>query len=230
MTAAVAAAGPLETPRLMAAYEKSKDPEVGKQFLAALAISPGLRGVTPELLTRTLKGYPDEVRQAGDALGKKLAVDGDKQAARLAQPKPLLAKGDARRGRELFFGKKAMCSTCHSVESEGGRIGPDLSHVAAARSGPDLLEAVVFPSSSFARGYEPYLITLRSGEVYNGIIGRKTADALYRVNAERAEVRLGWSAIDTIEPGKTSIMPQGLDSLLGEQELADVLVFLQSLR
>jgi len=150
--------------------------------------------------------------------------------ARLAQLKPLLDRGDAGRGRDLFFGPKAMCSACHSVASQGGRVGPDLSHVAAARSGPDLLEAVVFPSASFARGYEPYLITLRSGQVCNGIIGRETAEALYLVNAERAEVRLARSAIETIEPGKTSIMPQGLDALLGDEGLADVLAFLRTLR
>jgi putative membrane-bound dehydrogenase-like protein len=230
LTGRIAAAGPLETPRLLAAYENSKNPDVGGRLVEALADSPGLGGVTPELLTRTLKGYPEEVRRAGDALCKKLAVDADKQAARLAQLRPLLDKGDARRGRDLFFGKKAMCSACHSVASQGGRIGPDLSHVAASRSGPDLLESVVFPSASFARGYEPYTITLQSGQVYNGVIARETADALYLVNAERAEVRLGRSAIDTIEPGKTSIMPQGLDAVLGDQELADVLAFLQSLR
>ena len=36
--------------------------------------------------------------------------------------------------------------------------------------------------------------------------------------------------IDTIEPGKTSIMPQGLDVQLSPGELGDVLAFLQSLR
>jgi len=230
LSAAIAVAGPLETPKLLPAYEKSANAEVGEQVLDALTKSPGLTSLTPDLLTRTLKGYPEKVRQTAAGLCKKLAVNGEKQTARLAELKPLLGKGDALQGRELFFGKKATCSTCHSVQSQGGRIGPDLSHIAASRSGPDLLEAVVFPSASFARGYEPFTITLHSGQVYNGIIGRETVDALYLVNAERAEVRLARSMIDTIEPGKTSIMPQGLDVQLSPRELADVLAFLQSLR
>ena len=46
---------------------------------------------------------------------------------------------------------------------------------------------------------------------------------LMRNNIPRAD-------LDGIEPGKVSIMPQGLDAQLSPQEFADLLAFLQSLR
>jgi putative membrane-bound dehydrogenase-like protein len=230
LTKNVASAGPLEMYKLLAAYERSDNPEVGKALLAALTKAPGLQSVNIDILNRTLKRYPEAVQKASVDLRKKLTPDAEKQAARLDELKPLLAKGDHERGREIFFGKKAICSTCHTVQSQGGRIGPDLSKIAATRSGPDLLEAVVFPSASFARGYEPYRITMRNGKVYDGIIGRETPEALYLVTTDRAEIRLARSGIDTVEPSKVSIMPQGLDTQLTKQELSDVLAFLQSLQ
>jgi putative membrane-bound dehydrogenase-like protein len=230
LIAAVGAAGPMEMPKLLAAYERSNHPDVGKALLATLAEAPGRQSLSAETLTRTFAGYPEEIRKASAELRDKLTPNAGKQAARLAELKPLLEKGDAEQGREIFFGKKAMCATCHTVQSQGGRIGPELSKIAATRSGADLLEAVVFPSASFARGFEPYRVTMRNGKVHDGIIGRETPEAIHLVTTDRSEIRLARSGIDTIEPGKVSIMPQGLDTQLTTQELTDLLAFLRSLK
>ena len=109
-------------------------------------------------------------------------------------------------------------------------MGPDLSQIGALRAKRDLLEAVVFPSANFARGYEPFVVTTKSGTFHSGIIKRETADAVYLVTAERALVRIARADIESVAPGKVSIMPQGLDNQLTRQELADLLAFLQSLR
>ena len=77
----------------------------------------------------------------------------DRQA-RLAEYEPLLTGGDPGRGRAVFFGRTAACATCHRVGDEGGRVGPDLTRIGAIRSGHDLLESILWPSSTFAQGYE----------------------------------------------------------------------------
>ena len=142
----------------------------------------------------------------------------------------LLTGGDTARGRDVFFGRKAACSTCHAVQDQGGRVGPDLSKIASIRTGRDLLESTVFPSASFARGYEPYLLRTKDGAVLDGLIARETADAVYLFTAERNEKRVPRSAIDVLQPGRTSIMPQGLDAALGRDELRDLLAWLLSLK
>jgi putative heme-binding domain-containing protein len=230
LTGTATAAGPLEMPKLLAAYERCANPMIGKKLLAALAQAPALESLTAEVLQRTMRAYPEEVKRAARPVLKRLEPDADKQKARLAELEPLLHGGDAGRGREVFFGKKAVCSTCHAVRSHGGQIGPDLSKIGATRSGRDLLEAVVFPSASFARGYEPFVVATKSGKSHSGILKRQSAEAIYVVTNDRAEIRIPRSEIEVLEPGKVSIMPKGLDTQLGLQEFADLLAFLQSLR
>jgi putative membrane-bound dehydrogenase-like protein len=227
---AVTAAGALELPHLIGPFEHSKDSEVGRKLLAALDKAPGLTSLSPENVQRTLQGYPEEVRQGLAPFLQRLEFDLEKKKARLAELAPVLLGGDAKRGRALFYGNKAACSTCHAVKSEGGQIGPDLSTIGGIRTGRDLLEAIAFPSASFVRGYEPYVVATKDGRLHNGILKRETPDAIYLVTAERTEIRLARPAIETIDPAKASIMPQGLDMQLSRQEMADLIAYLVSLR
>ncbi len=226
----VGAVGALELPRLIAAYERSGAAKAGLELVTWLEKSPAVEALPAETLRRALKNYPDEVRAKAAGLLKRLDVDTEKQKARLEELTPVLTGGDPVRGREVFFGKKVACSTCHAVQAQGGRVGPDLSKIASIRTGRDLLEAVVFPSASFARGYEPYLIRTKDGAILDGLIARETADAVYLFTADRNEKRVPRASIDLLQMGKTSIMPQGLDAPLSRDELRDLLSFLLSLK
>ena len=218
----------LELPPLLAAFEAK--PVAADALIVALEKSPGLSALTPTALKRLFPD-PSPAQQPGlERLLKRVQGDPAKERERLAELEPLLRDGNAERGRQIFLGMKASCSVCHVAQGSGGKIGPDLSKIGAVRSGRDLLEAVVFPSASFARGYEPYVVETRDGKVHGGILGRETADALYLVTAERAEIRVPRSAIDAIIPGRVSIMPQGLDTQLSPNELRDLLAYLQELR
>jgi hypothetical protein len=157
LTKFIATAGPLEMPRLLDVYERINNPTIAKELLAALAAAPALESLTPDALRRTVQGYPKEIGQAARPVLERLEPDAEKRKTRLAQLTPEVKGGDAARGKLVFFGKKAVCSTCHSVQSEGGQVGPDLSKIAAIRTESDLLESVIFPSLSIARGYEPYV-------------------------------------------------------------------------
>ncbi len=230
LTAVFNDAGPLEMPHLLAAYERSSNKEVGKELVAALAKAPALASLPPANLRRTLERYPAEVRAAAEPLLKKLEVNLGQQNARLAELEPFLKQGQAPRGHGVFFGKKAACAACHAVNSEGGRVGPDLSKIGGIRTSRDLLEAVVFPSASFVRGYEPWTILTRDGKLHTGVMARETTEAIYLHTAERAEVRIPRAAVDQIQQSRLSIMPQGLDAQLTREELADLIAYLQSLR
>jgi putative heme-binding domain-containing protein len=230
LTEDLAGAGALEVPHLLTAYEHSGNGSIGQKLVAALGKAPGRSGVTAEVVRRTLQGYPAEVRAAAGPLLKQLDVDTRQQKARLAELTPLLKEGDLSRGRAVFFGTKAACSACHTVRSEGGRVGPDLSKIGTIRTGADLLESIIFPNASFARGYEPYLVETKGGKVHTGIIARETAEAIYLCTAERAEIRIARSAIESIHRGKVSIMPQGLDAQLSRKELGDLIAYLRSLK
>lgn len=140
-----------------------------------------------------------------------------------------MAGGDPAKGRDLFIGK-AICSTCHRAGADGSLIGPDLTKVGAIRSGRDLLESMVYPSSTIAQGYDNYILTLADGDVITGFIADKSPEAVILKDATGASRRLTMSDIKEMRRGETSVMPQGLDQILTQDELQDLLAYLQSLR
>ena len=214
-------------PTLFAAFERSRDEQVGLALVAALARSPGLPSLPASRLAAVLDKYPDSVRSAAADLLAKLEVNVAEQRARLAELEGRLGEGHPGRGRDVFFGKKAGCFACHKVGNDGNSIGPNLSKIGEVRTPRDLLEAILYPSLSFARGYETYQVTLDDGRVVSGLIGRETAEAIYLRNERREEIRVPRASIEEILPGKLSIMPQGLERTLSEQELADLVTFLR---
>ncbi|HEY2253896.1 MAG TPA: hypothetical protein VGH74_22630, partial [Planctomycetaceae bacterium] len=96
--------------------------------------------------------------------------------------------------------------------------------------GTDLLEAIVFPSASFAREFRPYVIVTESGKTHTGIITRQTADAVHLRTADLAEIRIPRTAIEEMKESNTSIMPKGLDTTLTPDELRKLLAYLQQLK
>ena len=54
----------------------------------------------------------------------------------------------------LFRG--AGCVGCHKIGSEGGAIGPDLTHVGARRSAAQIRESILNPDAKIEKGYEKF--------------------------------------------------------------------------
>ncbi|HEY0108319.1 MAG TPA: c-type cytochrome, partial [Fibrella sp.] len=177
-----------------------------------------------ENLTAIFAGYPPEIKpQIDQLLGKLKSV----QAGRLQRLKgleALIAEGDMERGRRLFYGK-AICSTCHQVRAEGGKLGPDLTSIQRDRSAHDLLEAIVYPSVSFVRDYETYRIKTKTGE-QTGLIQEQTPTAIVLGTSPTTSVRISRADIVSMELQNTSMMPQGLDQLMTKEEMADLMAFL----
>jgi putative heme-binding domain-containing protein len=231
LAGAIAHCGVLEVPKLVRAFERSTDPQIGEALVAAIGSSGAIKSLHSESLAAALQAFPESVRQQAGPLFEQLTVNVAKQKARLAELDDVLSGGDIQRGRDLFFAnKKAVCATCHAVQNQGGKIGPDLSKIGAIRAPRDLLEAIVFPNTSFARGYEPIIVVTDDGQVVTGIIARETAEAIHVVGSSRVETRIPRSAIETLAQGAASIMPEGMDAQLSRTELADLIAFMQSLR
>ena len=120
----------------------------------------------------------------------------------------------------------AACSSCHRMENEGGAVGPDLSQIGRLRTSQDLVEAVVFPSSTITLDFRSYTIITDEGRIHTGIIVRETSDAIYLRTAELAEIRLSRQSGEEMSESSVSIMPDGLEKTMSAQELSDLLEFL----
>lgn len=213
---------------LVEAYHGGKSEGVGLAFVAALTHNAAAAEVlSASRIGDLLASYPETVRTAAKGLLGRIQVRQSERMKRLAELEPLLSGGDVGRGRAVFFSQKSQCSACHAIGKEGSALGPDLTSIAAIRSGRDVLEAIVFPNASFVPGYEPMRVETKD-DVITGILVREDSSAVVvKLNAA-LEQRIPRADIKSITPGAVSVMPEGLMAALTKDELLDLLAFLQA--
>ena len=116
------------------------------------------------------------------------------------------------------------------MQGKGGRIGPDLTTTGARRNQRDLLEAILFPSSSLARGFESFIVITTDGKVRTGLILAETTDAIRFRTITQQTLTIRREDIDELQPSPTSIMPAGLDRTMSELDLRDLIAYLTTLK
>lgn len=223
-------AGPLELASLLACYEGASDEALGAKLMAALEQSKGMVSLRSEVLRPVLANFPASVQKKGESLLASLEGDTTTQKAQLEKLLSSLQGGDVRRGQAVFNSAKAACSSCHTIGYLGGKVGPDLTKVGQVRTERDLLEAIVYPSASFVRSYEPLVIATKSGDVHNGVVRQENDDEILLATGPRTEVRIAQDDIKEMRPGTASVMPAGLEEQISRQELTDLLAFLKGTR
>ncbi len=221
-------ADPLILPNLLDAFRAARGEAVGKALVSGLlASSYPADGIVADRIPELLRNFPAAVQSGAQPLLARIQKQKEARAERLKELMPLLRGGDIDRGRMVFFGKKAGCSSCHTIMTDGGDVGPDLTGVGAIRTGLDLLEAVVFPSASFVPGHEVYRVET-AREVYTGVQGEGNAEEVVIISGPQDRVRIPRKSIASMRPSLVSLMPDGFANNLTQTELSDLLAFLQA--
>jgi putative heme-binding domain-containing protein len=130
----------------------------------------------------------------------------------------------------VFNSEKAGCLTCHAIGYVGGKVGPDLTRIGQVRTDRDLLEAVLYPSASFVRSYEPVMVVLKTGAVHTGVLKSEDRNEVILTTSPTTEMRLPRPDVADVRPSPVSIMPAGYGDQLTRQELADLIAFLHAAR
>ncbi len=219
---------PLELPKLIGAFDRSKDDRVGLALVAALrddAVRPGVRA---EIVKPILDKYPQAVKDEAEKLYAELAAARKGETARLEKLLTDMKPGDIRRGQLVFNSAKTQCIACHKVGYVGGTAGPDLTRIGGIRTERDLLESIIFPSASFVRSYEPYRVVTKDDRTLNGILKKDAPDEIIVVVAADKEERIARADVESISPSTVSLMPAGMEQQLTPQELADLIAFLRA--
>jgi putative heme-binding domain-containing protein len=226
----VRTAGPIELPKLVGAFSHATNENVGQALLASLDASPSRASLRPEIVKPLLTNFPASVQQQADTLLASLNTDAAQQKKHIDELLATVKGGDIRRGQSIFNSAKAACSACHAIGYLGGKVGPDLTRIGQIRNERDLLEAIVYPSASFVRSYEPMIVATKGGEEYSGVLKKDSAEEVVLATGPNTEQRIARNDVADLRPGTLSTMPAGLTEQLTKEELADLLAFLKATR
>ena len=220
--------GPVELMLLLPLFRQSPDAALGKKLLATVDGHTALTSLDPTALKAGLSGLHPSLAGETDKLVAKIAAANVDKLRQLDAMLERVKHGNVARGQQVFYSTKASCSACHMVGYLGGNVGPGLAGIGRARSERDLLEAVLFPSASFVRTFEPVIIDTQDGLTYIGVIRDETeSELVLALDAEKV-VRIPVANIEKRGESKVSIMPAGLDKQLTPEELADLIAFLKN--
>ena len=121
----------------------------------------------------------------------------------------------------------ATCSTCHRRgETSRTDVGPDLTDIDRKFDRNGLIEAIVAPGAAIAFGFGAELFVTTKNEPAIGFLQSEGATI---------SIRDGYGRVQTISgdlaariPLKSSLMPDPLALALTDQDVADIVAFLQS--
>ena len=109
--------------------------------------------------------------------------------------------------------------------------GPDLTGAGGRYSPRDLLDQILNPSKEINEQFVPVVITMNDGETITGTIVNLNGDTV-SVNTDPAspwqQERVDRKQVKSIEPSKTSPMPEGLLGLLTQEEILDLTAYVLS--
>jgi putative membrane-bound dehydrogenase-like protein len=174
----------------------------------------------------------DQLRKQPDAALRQRAqrvlagqVAPDRRKVVEAYQAALELKADVARGRTVF---KKNCITCHRLENEGVEVGPDLLSALRSKSREQLLIDILDPSREVDPRYLNYVVTTKKGLSLSGLIAAETASSLTLRRGEKAEDTVLRSQIDEVQATAKSLMPEGLEAQLSQQDVADLIAYLQT--
>jgi putative heme-binding domain-containing protein len=144
--------------------------------------------------------------------------------APVARAIPELKGGNWLRGQRVFFSEKAACGKCHTLGGRGGRIGPDLSNL-FHRDYASVLKDIQQPSAALNPDHIGYVITLKSGKTLTGVPRTQGGKLIVGDNTGK-ETILDRKSVESMVPSPVSVMPEGLDKLIGPDGLRDLMTYL----
>jgi len=141
-------------------------------------------------------------------------------ATRLVALRTLSA--DRTRGAAVFT---ANCMACHKFRDQGASIAPNLDGI-AARGLQRLVEDIIDPSRNVDGAFRQTIVETNDGSTLGGLNLRETPASLTLTDISGADVNVSRDNVKTITTSPLSLMPAAFDTVLSEQEFADLITYL----
>jgi putative heme-binding domain-containing protein len=190
---------------------------------------PAIRQLSDaELLQILQKGVPQTSMPAfghlgDDVLRSLVAHLRSLQGSRASASLP----GNARRGKELFFGKGG-CSGCHMIRGQGGFFASDLTEYSRGRAPATIRDAIVLPNRDLDPRNRTVVVALPSGKMIEGLARNEDNFSMQLLTRDGSLFLLTKSALKSLTYRQESPMPADYLTRLSPAEVEDLVNFLSS--
>jgi cytochrome c oxidase cbb3-type subunit III len=158
---------------------------------------------------------------------------------RSVSEKPHKAAGNPELGKEIFWGK-AACGQCHMINGKGGRLGPDLSGIGAARSIRYLVDSIRDPSKDLASMptdpnqdpdavYDTVTVVTKQGQRFTGVAKNEDTFSIQLMDQREQLHFFTKDQLKEVIHERKSLMPAYDTSVLSDKELQDLVAYLAGL-
>jgi putative heme-binding domain-containing protein len=149
----------------------------------------------------------------------------------LATGTPAPERGDAARGEQLYQSKvKGNCAQCHMVAGRGGRLGPNLTRIGAARSAVALEREIRRPHEVIPVGFETVIVVTADGRRIRGVRKNEDTFSIQIMTAAEQIRSFMKQEIKEVLAEEQSLMPVYGPDRLTDEELTDLVRYLRTLR
>jgi putative heme-binding domain-containing protein len=148
------------------------------------------------------------------------------QSEKLAKYRTLAQNpGDAVKGKQLAN----ACLVCHTIQGQGGQIGPNLSG-AGAMNLDAMLRSILTPNAAMEAGYRTFRVELNNDEIIDGFLVSQDGQAVILRIPNAEDRRIPRSEIRRANYLRRSLMPENLLESLPDPDATHLLSYLRTLK
>jgi cytochrome c oxidase cbb3-type subunit III len=137
--------------------------------------------------------------------------------------------GDVAAGERIFWGKGG-CGQCHRVGVKGSSLGPDLSSTGRRRSLAYLRSSILTPDADVTPGFSTITVVKRDGTKIVGVEKNFDNFSAQLVDLTGRYYSFLREDVTSMTREPKSLMPSTYGKLLTENEINDLLAYLNNLR
>ena len=126
-------------------------------------------------------------------------------------------------GSKVF---EKTCMPCHSIFGKGNLVGPELTG-SGRKELNYLLINILDPNAVIGAPYYVWVVKMKDGRMISGIMAEQDDKTVSLKRENNAKEILQRKEIDVMKETGVSLMPEGLEKSLTEQEFRDLIAFLQ---
>ena len=172
---------------------------------------------------RTLLFWSDEaIQKRAQALFSDAGVVNRSEAIEKMRP-ALTSRGNFESGKKVF---ETQCAQCHRYGNIGKDVGPVLTEV-GRKSKESLLYDILDPNAAVDTKYLNHQVKTKEGTIVTGLVFHETDTEIGIKMMGGSERIIQKSDIEQFASLGTSMMFEGLEANISQQEMADLLAFLQ---